>query len=71
MLAPASFAMASKKSEEECSQELSERMHTLVGYRHDDWVGSDWVHEIERFGTTSPNLLEKKARRGDCHDGDS
>ena len=36
MLAPASFAMASKRTEEECSQELNERMHVLIGYLEED-----------------------------------
>ena len=44
MLTPASFAMASKKIEEECSQELNERMHGLIGYHEEDWIGSNWVH---------------------------
>ena len=37
MLAPASFAMAWKETEEEYSQELNERMHTLIGYSEEDW----------------------------------
>ena len=36
MLAPASYAMVSKKIEEACSQELNERMLALVGYREED-----------------------------------
>ena len=36
MLAPTSFAMVSKKTEEECSQELNERMHALIGTREED-----------------------------------
>ena len=36
MLAPASFAMALKKTEEECTQELNKRMHALIGYREED-----------------------------------
>ena len=36
MLTRASFAMVSKKTEEECSQELNERMHVLIGH-HKDW----------------------------------
>ena len=37
MLAPASFAMASKKIMEECSQELNERMPALIRYCKEDW----------------------------------
>ena len=33
---PTSFAMALKKTKEECSQELNERMHALVGYHEED-----------------------------------
>ena len=42
-----SFAMASKTSEEECNQELNGRMHTLIYYREEDWIGSNWVHGVE------------------------
>ena len=37
VLAPVSFAMALKKTEEECSQELNKRTHTLIGYCEEDW----------------------------------
>ena len=36
VLAPTSFAMVSKKTEEECSQKLNERMHALIGTREED-----------------------------------
>ena len=70
VLAPASFAiMASKKSKEECSQEQNERMHALVAYREEDWIGSDWVHGAEGSRIVGPKSLEEKTCRGDCHDG--
>ena len=37
VLAPTSFAMALKKTEEECSQELNKRMNALIGYCEEDW----------------------------------
>ena len=37
MLAPASFAMASKKTKKECSAKLNERMHALIAYCEEDW----------------------------------
>ena len=37
VLAPVSFGMALKKTEEECSQELNKRTHTLIGYCEEDW----------------------------------
>ena len=36
---PTSSAVASKKIEEECSQELNGRMHALVGNCEEDWIG--------------------------------
>ena len=36
MLAHASFPMVSKKIEEECSQELNEKMYALIDYREED-----------------------------------
>ena len=56
MLAPASFAMAPKKTKEECSsQELNERMHALIGYCEEDWNQASMsefqiaMDEIEKF----------------------
>ena len=37
VLAPASFAMALTKTEEEGSQKLNERMHALINYHEKDW----------------------------------
>ena len=36
-MAPASFAMLSKKVKEESSQKLNERKHILIGYCEEDW----------------------------------
>lgn len=70
MLVPASFAMASKKTNEECNQELNKRMHTLVGYHEDDCIGSDWVHEHSNLVLLAPTCLENRAVEPIAHDGD-
>jgi hypothetical protein len=55
VLPPPSFAMALKETEEECSQELNERMHTLISYREEDWNKCSMskfqiaMDEIEKF----------------------
>ena len=55
MFAPALFAMVLKKTEEECSQELNERMHVLIGHREEDWNQRSMsefqiaMDEIEKF----------------------
>ena len=47
MLAPASFVVASKKTEEECSQELNERMWLLVIEKKNSLQTSHCVQDIK------------------------
>ena len=59
MLAPTSFAMDSKETKEECSEELNERMHTHIGYHEKEWNKRSVsnlqiaIDEVEKFQVIS------------------
>jgi hypothetical protein len=63
VLALASFAMASKRTMEECSRELNEKMHDLIRYCDEDWDKRSMsglqitLDDIEKFQIFNSNFI--------------